>query len=277
MDFAKPPYEAFYGFVERPSSLTTDPSRYYFPEPVAQPRLRGAVGRHHAAREPVARHRSTWESARPSCAGLSWDCANGTPARRWSATRSYRPKTCCGLLLQDLGAVSKDEIRQGRLLGATRRRTGSRCSSEFLVRLRASQDGAVLIIDEAHSLPAATIEQVVQLTALESNREKVLQIRAVRPALARRPPGVAARAGPAAVDPRPAAPLRRVELRCELRRSLCAPSPPARRAGGNRRAHVSARARSRHHLQAGTLVQDGGARCVPRLVNLLVVSALFNS
>jgi general secretion pathway protein A len=29
MDFAKPPYEAFYGFVERPFSLTTDP-RYYF-------------------------------------------------------------------------------------------------------------------------------------------------------------------------------------------------------------------------------------------------------
>ena len=34
----------------------------------------------------------------------------------------------------------------------------------------------MLIIDEAHSLPASTVEQIVSLSALESNRETVLQI-----------------------------------------------------------------------------------------------------
>ncbi len=33
-----------------------------------------------------------------------------------------------------------------------------------------------MIVDEAHSLPASTVEQIVALASLESNREKVLQI-----------------------------------------------------------------------------------------------------
>ncbi|MDP2388914.1 MAG: AAA family ATPase, partial [Acidobacteriota bacterium] len=85
------------------------------------------------------------------------------------------PEDLLRLLLQDLGVIAKDEVLHGRLVGATRPEL-RQMLDEFLVRLRSTKDGAVLIIDEAHSLPSATVEQIVQLAALESNREKVLQI-----------------------------------------------------------------------------------------------------
>jgi general secretion pathway protein A len=47
--------------------------------------------------------------------------------------------------------------------------------NDFLGRLAATSEGAVLIVDEAHSLPQATKEQVIELAALESNRDHVLQ------------------------------------------------------------------------------------------------------
>ena len=47
---------------------------------------------------------------------------------------------------------------------------------EFLLDLRSGKDSAILIIDEAHSLPPTTVNQVIELALLESNREKVLQV-----------------------------------------------------------------------------------------------------
>ena len=46
---------------------------------------------------------------------------------------------------------------------------------QFLGELQQANDGAVMIIDEAHSLPQATMEQIVEIASLESNRHKVLQ------------------------------------------------------------------------------------------------------
>jgi general secretion pathway protein A len=85
------------------------------------------------------------------------------------------PEDLLRLLLQDLGAIAKEEVLHGRLVGAHRAELREMLD-EFLTRLKSGKDGAVLIVDEAHSLPAATVEQLVQLAALESNREKVLQI-----------------------------------------------------------------------------------------------------
>ena len=54
----------------------------------------------------------------------------------------------------------------------------------FLGRLKETGDGAVLIVDEAHSLPPATKEQVMEIASLESNRDRVLQfLLAGQPAL----------------------------------------------------------------------------------------------
>jgi general secretion pathway protein A len=78
------------------------------------------------------------------------------------------------VMLRDLGAIPKGDDRQERLAGATLEDL-MRQLDEFLRTLDESQDGALLIIDEAHSLPPATLEQVIEMANLESNRHKVLQ------------------------------------------------------------------------------------------------------
>ena len=45
----------------------------------------------------------------------------------------------------------------------------------FLVDLAKSGLGALLIVDEAHSLPPATMEQIVEIASLHSNRDRLLQ------------------------------------------------------------------------------------------------------
>ena len=57
---------------------------------------------------------------------------------------------------------------------------------QFLGELHEADDGAVMIIDEAHSLPPATMEQVIEIATLESNRRQGAAVPAGRPAGARR-------------------------------------------------------------------------------------------
>ena len=93
------------------------------------------------------------------------------------------PEDLLRLMLQDLGAISKDDVQQGGLTGATRLQLVE-MFDQFLGRLRAAGDGAVLIVDEAHSLPPATRDQVLEIASLESNRDRVLQfLLAAQPAV----------------------------------------------------------------------------------------------
>lgn len=173
MDPAKPPYEAYFGFVERPFSLTPDP-KYYF-------RSRSHSRAFDALSAGIARRESLLLVTGDLGVGKTTLCRT-LMALLERKTRAalvgnslLSPEDLLRLLLQDLGAVSADEIRHGRLVGAVRSEL-QQMLDVFLVHLRSSRDSVVLIIDEAHSLPAATVDQIVQLAALESNREKVLQI-----------------------------------------------------------------------------------------------------
>jgi len=173
MDPSKQPYEAFFGFVERPFSLTPDP-KYYF-------RSRSHSRAFDALSAGIGRRESLLLVTGDLGVGKTTLCRT-LMALLERRTRSalvgnslLSPEDLLRLLLQDLGAVARDQTRHGRLVGATRAEL-LQLLDEFLVRLSSNKDGAVLIIDEAHSLPSATVDQVVQLAALESNREKVLQI-----------------------------------------------------------------------------------------------------
>ncbi|MGE0863142.1 MAG: ExeA family protein [Vicinamibacterales bacterium] len=173
MDPSKQPYEAFFGFVERPFSLTPDP-KYYF-------RSRSHGRAFDALSAGIGRRESLLLITGDLGVGKTTLCRT-LMALLERKTRSalvgnslLSPEDLLRLLLQDLGAVAKDQVRHGRLVGATRAEL-RQMLDEFLVHLRSNKDGAVLIIDEAHSLPSATVDQVVQLAAPESNREKVLQI-----------------------------------------------------------------------------------------------------
>ena len=77
-------------------------------------------------------------------------------------------------LLVDFGVVSVDDIKTGRLRGATRTDL-SYTLYEFLASLQPLKAFAVLMIDEAQNLPAALLEEVRILSDMEQG-EKLLQL-----------------------------------------------------------------------------------------------------
>jgi len=84
------------------------------------------------------------------------------------------PQDLLRLMLQDLGAVSKEDVKAARLQAMPRGELLA-MFEDFLGRLQSTSEGAVLIVDEAHSLPPATKEQVLELAALPSNKDHILQ------------------------------------------------------------------------------------------------------
>ena len=169
----QPGYEEFFGFVERPFSLTPDP-KYYF-------RSRSHSRAFEALSAAVKRRESLLLVTGDLGVGKTTLCRTLIDVfeRKTRAAlvgnALLSPEDLLRLLLQDLGAVAKEEVKRGRLVGASRTEL-HHMLDEFLLDLRSSKDGAVLIIDEAHSLPPATVDQIIELSILESNREKVLQV-----------------------------------------------------------------------------------------------------
>lgn len=254
MESPQQPYEAFYGFVERPFSLTSDP-KYYF-------RSRSHSRAFDALSAGIGRRESLLLVTGDLGAGKTTLCRTLMAALERKTRAALvgnsllSPEDLLRLLLQDLGAIAKEEVLHGRLVGATRLEL-RQMLDEFLVRLRSAKDDAVLIIDEAHSLPAATVEQIVQLASLESNREKVLQI-----LLAGQPSMTGGPALPRALDERLSTrakvlPLERDECERYVQHRLTI-------AGG---VNVSFSTRALEVIYA----LSGG---LPRLVNLLAERAL---
>jgi type II secretory pathway predicted ATPase ExeA len=78
-------------------------------------------------------------------------------------------------LLVDFGVVSVEEIRNGRLRGASRTDL-SYPLYDFLASLQPLKAFAVVMIDEAHSLKTELLEEIRILSDLEKNREKLLEV-----------------------------------------------------------------------------------------------------
>lgn len=168
-----PARDAFFGFVERPFSLTPDP-KYYF-RSHSHTRAFDALSAGIAQRESLLLVTGDLGVGKTTLCKTFVDLLERKTRAVLVGNALLSPEDLLRLLLQDLGAVAKEEVRRGRLAGTTRVEL-HQMVDEFLLHLRSTKDGAVLIMDEAHSLPAATVEQIVALAALESNREKVLQI-----------------------------------------------------------------------------------------------------
>jgi general secretion pathway protein A len=108
-------------------------------------------------------------------------------------------------LLVDFGVVSMDEIRRGRLKGASRTDL-SYPLYDFLASLQPLKAFAVVMIDEAHNLTTELLEEIRILSDLEKNREKLLEVMLIgQPELQERL---------ASTEMRQLA--QRVSLRCEL-------------------------------------------------------------
>jgi general secretion pathway protein A len=168
-----PGYEAFFGFVERPFSLTPDP-KYYF-RSRSHNRAFESLSAGITRRESLLLVTGDLGVGKTTLCRTLMDMLERKTRAALVGNALLSPEDLLRLLLQDLGAVAKEEVKRGRLVGAGRAEL-HQMLDEFLLDLRSSKDSAVLIIDEAHSLPPATVDQVIELALLESNREKVLQV-----------------------------------------------------------------------------------------------------
>src|SRR6187431_184198 len=166
-------YEEYYGFTEKPFSLTPDP-KYLFKS---------------------ASHASAFEllqyaiRRREGFVVITGDIGTGkTTLCRALLERLDRhtftalvlnpflsEDDLLRLILQELGVVSRGEVRRGRLAGVTKQELIDTLN-EFLLSLRAIGAQALLIIDEAQNLPLHVLEQIRILSNLETAKEKLLQI-----------------------------------------------------------------------------------------------------
>jgi type II secretory pathway predicted ATPase ExeA len=166
-------YEPFFGLVERPFSLTPDPKYYY--------RSRSHGSAFDALAAGIARRDALLLVSGDLGVGKTTLCRTliETVSRRLPVAMVgnpiVSPEDLLRLLLQDFGVVSKDEMRHGVLYGVSRADLRQRFDA-FLVDLRSSREGAVLIVDEAQSLPPATSDLVADLTRVAVQGQPALQV-----------------------------------------------------------------------------------------------------
>jgi general secretion pathway protein A len=166
-------HEDYYGFSEKPFSLTPDPKYLYKSESHANAfdLLQYAIRR------------------REGFVVVTGDIGTGKTTlcraileqldRRTFTALVLNPflseEDLLRLVLQDFGVVSREEVKRGRLAGVSKQELIDTLN-EFLLSLLPLGAGAVLIIDEAQNLPRQVLEQIRILSNLETNKEKLLQI-----------------------------------------------------------------------------------------------------
>jgi len=165
-------YAAFYRFSHRPFSLTPDP-RFYF-----RSRSHGRV--FDALSAALARRDGLLLVLGDLGVGKTTLCRTLLASRERRSRAALvgnallSPEDLLRLMLHDLGAVPKEVVKQGRLRESTRAELVE-MFDRFLGDLKASGSAAVMIVDEAHSLPVTTQQQVAEIASLGSNRDRILQ------------------------------------------------------------------------------------------------------
>lgn len=166
-------YEDYYGFLEKPFSLTPDPKYLYRSESHASAfeLLQYAIRR------------------REGFVVITGDIGTGKTTlcravleqldRRTFTALVLNPflseEDLLKLILQDFGVVCRDDVRAGRLANVTKQQL-IETLNDFLLSLLPLNAGALVILDEAQNLPRPVLEQLRILSNLETNKEKLLQI-----------------------------------------------------------------------------------------------------
>ena len=166
-------YEEYFGFVEKPFSLTPDPRYIYKSESHAHAfeLLQYAIRR------------------REGFVVITGDIGTGKTTlcralleqidRRTFTALVLNPflseDDLLKLILQDFGVVSREEVKSGRLAGVSKQELIDTLY-DFLLGLLPLKANAVLIIDEAQNLPLQVLEQLRILSNLETDKEKLLQM-----------------------------------------------------------------------------------------------------
>ena len=166
-------YEHYYGFSEKPFSLTPDPKFLY--------RSQSHAGAFELLQYAIRR--------REGFVVITGDIGTGKTTLCRALLEQIDRTTFTALVLNpflseedllkriliDFGVVSREDFQTGRLAGATKQDLVETLY-DFLLGLVPQNASAVLIIDEAQNLPHAVLEQIRILSNLETDKEKLLQI-----------------------------------------------------------------------------------------------------
>lgn len=166
-------YEQFYGFTEQPFSLTPDPRFFYRSESHqrALDELAHAIGRG----EGFMLLTGDIGTGKTTLCRTLLDQLGRLTFSALVLNPFVTEEELLKAILVDFGVVSKEEVRRGALVGASKQEL-IEVLNQFLLSLSGIGASAILVIDEAQNLPAATLEQVRVLTNLETDRQKLLQV-----------------------------------------------------------------------------------------------------
>lgn len=166
-------YEDYYGFTEKPFSLTPDPKYLYKSESHANAfeLLQYAVRRREGF---VVITGDIGTGKTTLCRALLEQIDRNT----FSAlvlNPFLSEEDLLKLILQDFGVVSREDVKRGRLANVSKQEL-IETIYDFLLSLLPLRASAVLIIDEAQNLPMPVLEQIRILSNLETDKDKLLQI-----------------------------------------------------------------------------------------------------
>src|SRR5262245_7789769 len=166
-------YETYYGFAEKPFSLTPDPKYLYRSESHANAfdLLQYAIAR----REGFVVVTGDIGTGKTTLCRALLEAIDRTTFTALVLNPFVSEDDLLKRILQDFGVVSREEIKDGRLDRVSKQDLIDTLY-DFLVSLIPLKAGAVLIIDEAQNLPLPVLEQIRILSNLETDKEKLLQI-----------------------------------------------------------------------------------------------------
>ena len=166
-------YETYYGFAEKPFSLTPDPKYLYRSQSHANAfeLLQYAIRR----REGFAVVTGDIGTGKTTLCRALLEEIDRTTFTALVLNPFLSEEDLLKRILQDFGVVSRDAIKAGGLAGVTKQEL-IETPYDFLLGLIPLKANAVLIIDEAQNLPLSVLEQIRILSNLETDKEKLLQI-----------------------------------------------------------------------------------------------------
>jgi len=166
-------YEDYYGFTEKPFSLTPDPKYLFKSESHgnAYDLLQYAVRRREGF---VVVTGDIGTGKTTLCRALLEEIDRNT-FTALVLNPFLSEEDLLKLILQDFGVVSREDMKRGRLAHVSKQEL-IETIYDFLLSLLPLRASAVLIIDEAQNLPIPVLEQIRILSNLETDKEKLLQI-----------------------------------------------------------------------------------------------------
>jgi len=166
-------YEQYYGFAEKPFSLTPDPKYLYRSQPHADAfdLLQYAIRR----REGFVVVTGDIGTGKTTLCRAVLEEIDRTTFTALVLNPFLSEEDLLKRILQDFGVISRDELKSGRLAHVSKQELID-ALQDFLLGLIPLKASAVLIIDEAQALPLPVLEQIRILSNLETDKEKLLQI-----------------------------------------------------------------------------------------------------